>query len=252
MSISRRKTKMSIHSKKRRKALRKGAKKRMSKTESLLITQLKACMEARVNVLLFGRPGIGKSRLAHQVSEAGFQEKVFAIVLPEDTPVAELRGHFLPAGDKWIWHDGPVTRAIKEGTACILDELSHLSPEAQTFMHAAMDDSPITLPTGETVLKSAKPWFIATQNDESEALRPALKDRFPVIIKVNQPVAEAYLGLPQELQVVAKRDVEGNTTSLRPWYAFAELRGYMKHTQAAELIWPGRGKALVDALKLAA
>ena len=151
-----------------------------------------------------------------------------------------------------MWHDGPVTRAIKEGTACILDELSHLSPEAQTFMHAAMDDSPITLPTGDTVNKGAKPWFIATQNDESEALRPALRDRFPVIIKVCQPVAEAYLGLPKDLQREAKKDVEGNNASLRPWYAFAELREHVEHEQAAELIWPGKGKALVQALKLAA
>ena len=227
---------------------RKGA--RMS--ESALITQLKACMEARVNVLLSGRPGIGKSRLANLVSKAGFQDSVFAIVLPEDTPVAELRGHFLPVGTSWKWHDGPVTRAIREGSACILDELSHLSPEAQTFMHAAMDDSPITLPTGETIKKDAKPWFIATQNDESEALRPALKDRFPVILKVQQPVPEAYLGLPEDLQVAAKKEVEGNKTSLRPWYAFMELRKHMEHSQAAELIWPGRGKQLVEALKLAA
>ena len=221
--------------------------------ESILITQLKACMSARVNVLLSGRPGIGKSRLAHLVSQAGFQEKVFAIVLPEDTPVAELRGHFLPQGKEWIWHDGPVTRAIREGSACILDELSHLSPEAQTFMHAAMDDSPITLPTGETVKKDKMPWFIATQNDESEALRPALKDRFPVIIKVDKPVPEAYLGLPTpEMQTAAKKEVEGNKSSLRPWYAYAQLREHMEAEAAAELIWPGRGKQLVQAMKLAA
>jgi MoxR-like ATPase len=221
-------------------------------SESALITQLRACMQARVNVLLTGRPGIGKSRLAHLVAAAGFNDRVFAIVLPEDTPVAELRGHFLPKGDEFIWHDGPVTRAIKEGTACILDELSHLSPEAQTFMHAAMDDSPITLPTGETVKKTAKPWFIATQNDESEALRPALKDRFPVVLRVGNPVKEAYLGLPSELQKAAQKDVEGNKASLRPWYAFKELRTHMTDAAAAELIWPGRGEALVQAIKLAA
>ena len=223
-------------------------------SESVLITQLKACMDARVNVLLAGRPGIGKSRLAHLVAAGGFNEKVFAIVLPEDTPVAELRGHFLPAGDTWKWHDGPVTRAIREGSACILDELSHLSPEAQTFMHAAMDDSPITLPTGETITKAKKPWFIATQNDEADALRPALKDRFPVVLNVRQPLPEAYLGLPDELQTPAKRQVEGtNESSLRPWYAFAQLRENLGDEQAADLIWgKGKGKELVQALKLAA
>lgn len=221
--------------------------------ESKLITQLKACAVARVNALLIGRPGIGKSRLAHLVANGLFSGKVYAIVLPEDTPVAELRGHFLPVGDKWVWHDGPVTRAIREGAACILDELSHLSPEAQTFMHAAMDDSPITLPTGETIHKTAKPWFIATQNDDAEALRPALKDRFPVVLTVKQPVEEAYLGLPVDLQAVAKRDVTGNNASLRPWYAFAELKASCDSVEeAAELIWPSRGKQMAEALKLAA
>ena len=97
------------------------------------------------------------------------------------------------------------------------------------------------------------PWFIATQNDESEALRPALKDRFPVIIKVDKPVPEAYLGLPTpEMQVAARKEVEGNKSSLRPWYAYAQLRDHMEAEAAAELIWPGRGKQLVQAMKLAA
>lgn len=227
--------------------------KNMEDNESILIKQIKACAEARVNVLLIGRPGIGKSHLAHLVAKALFTgKKVYSVVLPEDTPVAELRGHFLPKGTAWEWHDGPVVSAIREGSACILDELSHLSPEAQTFMHAAMDDSPITLPTGENVLKSSKPWFVATQNDDAEMLRPALKDRFPVIITVLNPVPEAYLGLPKDLQSPARKHVEGTKTSLRPWYAFAGLWEAFPHVEAADLIWKGKGKELVAAIKLAA
>lgn len=218
-----------------------------------LAQNLTGCLKASVNVLLCGRPGVGKSTLAHQiVRQAQGQQSYFSIVLPEDTPVAELRGHYLPQGTEWRWHDGPVTAAIRHGSPLILDELSHLSPEAQTFMHAALDDSPITLPTGETVQKTKKMFCIATQNDGADLLRPALRDRFPVIITVEKPLAAAYLGLPSEMRKPAQGDVEGNGGSLRTWYAFAELQKVLASEAAAELLWPGRGQELLNAVKLAA
>lgn len=218
--------------------------------EQELARILTACWKARVSVLLMGRPGISKSttsiNLARQL--AG---RVSSIVLPEDTPVAELRGFYMPGADgKFHWADGPVTTAIRNGGAVILDELSHLSPEAQTFMHAALDSSPVTLPTGETLNKHANYWCIATQNDSEDALRPALRDRFPVRITVINPPSSVYAALPADLREPARRQVEGEKGSLRPWFAFAQLRDHMPHNEAAELIWHGRGEEMVTALAL--
>jgi MoxR-like ATPase len=218
---------------------------------------LRACYAARVHCLLIGRPGIGKSFLAAQVA-ARLQDPtgagtVLSVVCPEDTPVAELRGHYLPSGQgTWSWHDGPLTAAFRNGYPVIVDELSHLSPEAVTFMHAALDRSDVTLPSGETVSKHANFWCIATQNDSEDCLRGALRDRFPVRVTVANPMPEAYSGLSSELQAHARAQVEGDpTSSLRPWYAFDALRCVLDESVAAELTFPGRGEELVTAIELA-
>lgn len=217
-----------------------------------IVEILRGCQAAGVHVLLEGRPGISKSTTAIKLAvELVGQDKVASIVLPEDTPVAELRGFYMPDDQgKFRWVDGPITRMIRVGGIAILDELSHLSPEAQTFMHAALDDSPITLPTGETIAKHPSFWCVATQNDSADMLRDALKDRFPVRLTVAQPPETVYQHLPEELREAAKRQVEGEKQSLRPWFAFARLRNTLGDDKAAELIWPKRGAAMLAALKL--
>ena len=213
---------------------------------------LMSCHKAGIHVLLTGRPGISKSttaiRTALQLTET---KKVACIVLPEDTPVAELRGFYMPHEDgKFKWVDGPVTAMIRVGGICILDELSHLSPEAQTFLHSALDDSPLTLPTGDTVDKHKEFWCVATQNDTMEVLRPAMMDRFPVRIDVKNPPPDVYAALPEDLRDPAQRQVEGEKGSLRPWFAFARLREHMDEREAAELLWPKRGNEMMTAIKL--
>lgn len=218
-------------------------------TDSMIAT-LRACFLARVHCLLMGRPGISKTTMAMELARQ-LVEHVYSIVLPEDTPVAELRGHYLPSGSgTWNWHDGPVTAAVRNGGIVILDELSHLSPEAVTFMHAALDRSPITLPNGETVAKHPNFWAVATMNDGDEVLRDALRDRFSVRVKVLNPPDRAYSALPGDLQAAARAQVEGEAGSLRPWYAYAALRNHLDHVTAADLIWPGRGQELINAIRL--
>lgn len=212
-----------------------------------------SCYKAKVHMLLLGRPGISKSTTAISTARdlVGL-EKVRSIVLPEDTPVAELRGFYMPSDDgKFKWVDGPVTAAIRHGGICVLDELSHLSPEAQTFMHAALDDSPVTLPNGETIAKHKDFWCVATMNDTADMLRSAMADRFPVKITLANPPESVYAHLPADIREAAKRQVEGEKGSLRPWFAFARLRDHVPVEVAAELIWPKRGKELLVAMKLA-
>ena len=142
-------------------------------------------------MLLYGRPGTGKTTAA--VNFAG-DRPVYSVTLTGDTVVQELVGHWVPRGQRFDWHDGPVVRAWREGALLVINEIDKAADAVLSVLLAVLDDHEVarlTLPTGETVRPAPRFYAIATSNSPPEALPEALMDRLPVRLEIDQPHPEA-------------------------------------------------------------
>src|SRR3954471_9939682 len=95
-------------------------------------------------VLLYGPPGTGKTTL-------GFMDdrEVYYVPLHEETSPAELVGHFVPVGDRFVWFDGPVLMAWQKGARLILDEIDQAGGSVMSLLRAILNDpgvARLTLP----------------------------------------------------------------------------------------------------------
>jgi len=88
-------------------------------------------------VFLHGPPGVGKTYAAYHFGRV--QAGVYAITLTEDTAAAELRGHFVPRGGEYVWHDGPFTSAMRAGARLVINEVTHGSQEALQLLYPVLE-----------------------------------------------------------------------------------------------------------------
>ncbi|HXP97240.1 MAG TPA: AAA family ATPase, partial [Telmatospirillum sp.] len=76
----------------------------------------------RLPLLLKGPTGCGKTRfVAHMAARLG--RSLFTVACHDDLTAADLTGRFLLQGGDTVWSDGPLTRAVREGGICYLDEV---------------------------------------------------------------------------------------------------------------------------------
>jgi len=202
-------------------------------------------------VLLWGPPGTGKTTIANVY---GKPDEVFNIYLTEETPAAELRGHFIPKGDEWVWNHGPAIKAWLHGKRLVINEINSASGDALDFLLAVLDDKSIagiTLPNGEKVKPHVGFHCIATMNGTPEDLPEALADRFSVRFHVRQAHPKAISSLPQDLLEVAKAKMK-TKPSVRSWQEFAALRQNAGDEVAAFAVFQNEAAAVLDAIKLGA
>lgn len=189
-----------------------------------------AVMGVSPRVLLRGKPGTGKTY--HAVHSALREDqKVYTITMTEETPAAELRGHYVPKGNEFVWSDGPAMMAWREGARLVINEIDRSSEDVLSLMYAILDDpdfAELTLPTGEKVRPKEGFQVVATMNGLPEDLPDALQDRLPVDIEITDVNPEALSRLPEDLREPAKNTALAKTSergvSIRMWLEFASLR----------------------------
>jgi len=89
-------------------------------------------------VLLKGPTGCGKTRfveaMAHELGR-----NLITVGGHEDLTSADLVGRFLLKGGETVWVDGPLTRAVREGAICYLDEVVEARQDTTVVIHPLAD-----------------------------------------------------------------------------------------------------------------
>ncbi|MCB1668969.1 MAG: CbbQ/NirQ/NorQ/GpvN family protein [Porticoccaceae bacterium] len=92
----------------------------------------------RLPVMIKGPTGCGKTRFVEYMAE---QLNVPLITVPchEDLTAADLIGRYLLEGGNTVWVDGPMTRAVREGAICYLDEVVEARADTTVVIHPLAD-----------------------------------------------------------------------------------------------------------------
>jgi nitric oxide reductase NorQ protein len=210
-------------------------------------------------VFLVGPPGVGKTFAAqHAVRENN--QKVISITLSEDVVLQELLGHFIPRGGEFVWHDGPLTTAIREGSLVVVNELGRASSSVKDAMLGVLDAPDvcqIVLPTGEVVRPVATFTIIATSNSGVDELDPALADRFECVIVVSVPhpaLIQHMNSLVSGLGELVSRSYAEPAKAISPRAALTYAKlvdAKVPQDRAAAVAFGAKGRDILANLKLA-
>ena len=127
-----------------------------------------AAYQARLPVLLKGPTGCGKTRFVEHMTwrlyRAGRRKDVevplVTISCHEDLTATDMVGRFLLQGDETVWSDGPLTRAVRTGAICYLDEIVEARKDTTVLIHSLTDHRRL-LPIDKTgELLAAHPDFL--------------------------------------------------------------------------------------------
>jgi hypothetical protein len=93
---------------------------------------------------------------------------------------------------------------------------------------------------------------MTTNIEHMDELPEALKDRFPVCIRINQPHPDALAKLSADLREYAIRmaDAGERRISLRTFYAFDQLRKSLGDAEGARLVFGTQAQSVLDAIAI--
>ncbi|KGJ05417.1 nitric oxide reductase NorQ protein [Paracoccus halophilus] len=153
-------------------------------------------------VLLKGPTGCGKTRfVSHMAARLG--RRLYTVACHDDLSAADLIGRYLLKGGETVWTDGPLTRAVREGAICYLDEVVEARKDVTVVLHPLTDDRRI-LPidrTGEEIEAAPGFMLVASYNPGYQnilkTLKPSTRQRF-LAMEFDFPAPE------REIQIVAR------------------------------------------------
>jgi nitric oxide reductase NorQ protein len=154
----------------------------------------------KLPVMLTGPTGCGKTRFVeHMGSLLG--RPVITISCHDDLTSSDLVGRFMVTGGDVVWTDGPLTRAVKTGAICYLDEVVEARHDSLAILHSLTDHRRALYldRAGEVVGAPTEFMLVCSYNpayrSSLKELKPSFRQRF-----VTLPMS--YLPPDREAEVV--------------------------------------------------
>lgn len=137
-------------------------------------------------LLLKGPTGCGKTRfVSHMAAKLGLP--LSTVSCHDDLAAADLTGRYLLKGGETVWMDGPLTRSVRQGGICYLDEIVEARKDVAVVLHPLTDDRRI-LPlerTGEVLEAPSGFMLVVSYNPGYQnllkSLKPSTRQRFVAI-----------------------------------------------------------------------
>jgi nitric oxide reductase NorQ protein len=101
-------------------------------------TVFKAAYRQGLSLVLKGPTGCGKTRFVEAMAH-DLDRPLITVACHDDLTTADLVGRYLLKGDETVWVDGPLTRAVREGAICYLDEVVEARQDTTVVLHPLAD-----------------------------------------------------------------------------------------------------------------
>ena len=103
------------------------------------IELFEAAHATKLPVMLKGPTGCGKTRFVEHMAWR-LNRPLITVACHEDLSATDLVGRFLLEGEETVWHDGPLTAAVRHGAICYLDEVVEARKDTVVIIHPLTDD----------------------------------------------------------------------------------------------------------------
>lgn len=141
------------------------------------------CHARKLAVMIKGPTGCGKTRFVEYMAWR-LGRPLVTISCHDDLTASDLIGRFLIRHDGTAWQDGPLTRAMREGAICYLDEVVEARQDTVVVLHPLTDYRRI-LPidkTGEVVAAAEGFQLVVSYNPGYQRMlkdmKPSTRQRF--------------------------------------------------------------------------
>lgn len=167
--------------------------------EQLLFEQ---AWQQRMPVLLKGPTGCGKTRFVQHMAQH-LQLPLYTVACHDDLSAADLVGRHLIGSEGTWWQDGPLTRAVREGGICYLDEVVEARQDTVVVIHPLADDRrELYLERTGEILQAPPDFMLVVSYNPGyqnllKGMKPSTRQRF-VALRFDYP------GVEQECQIVAR------------------------------------------------
>jgi nitric oxide reductase NorQ protein len=169
----------------------------------------KRAYQQRLPVMLTGPTGCGKTRLIEYMGTL-LDRPVVTISCHDDLTSSDLVGRFMVSGGDVIWNDGPLTRAVKDGAICYLDEVVEARHDSLAVLHSLTDyRRTLYLDRAGDVIEAPQSFMLVCSYNP--AYRSSLKELKPSFRQRFVTIAMDYLPPDREVEVlVAETGIEAS------------------------------------------